>query len=471
MKSSNPDVRATAARKLGESSEKKAVPALIEGLSDEDSSVRIAAANALGCLVHPASVDPLAAALERLSKSGKARPAGSDKGQEAAEYEALATALGKQGAPAVTPLVRQLGWEDRRARRWAAFALGIVGAPSAVAPLAERLGDNRSEVRKAAAQALGAIGDSSALNPLKRGMASRDPETRSAIAEALGAVGGEGAADALIAAIEDENEVVQLAAIESLRRIGGLRSGRGLRRVFESAKKKAVSETAAAALKSISYSPANAEERALAAVLAGDFPAAVTEGKAATEALVEALGSRDALRRRQAAEALGVIRPEQAVQSLLKVLKDYDCSVRETAADALAKIGSPALDGLISSLDSPDSIVERLVARILGQIGDARSVAALADAISRNRTATSAYPEPLEVVRAAADALTSIFNASIFKVNQNDLERAASVPDAWLEHPEGESLEGRRPERAVDCTPVRELARQELTRRELKSPD
>ncbi len=465
LKSARSEVRAAAARKLGESGEKRAVPALIGALADEDAVVRTAAAKTLAAFVHPGCVEPLAAALAGPSRAARSRRAAPDRGTEAAEYEALATALGRQGEPAVAPLMRLLGSDDREARRWAAFALGLTRSPRAVGPLAERLEDNRSEVRRNAAHALGEIGDSGALPPLKKGLASRDPDTRRAAAEALGAIGGEDAAEGLAAATEDANEAVQLAAVEALRRIGGLCAGRGLRRALEAGKKKGVSEAAAAALKAISFNPTNAEERAAAAVLAGDFAAAAREGQAATDALVEALDSRDPERRRQAVEVLGSIRPERAIPSLLKTLKDYDSRVREMAARALAGIGLAAVEGLNASLESPDATVACLAARALGQIGDARAVTGLVEVIVRNRSTTSAYPEMLEAVRAAAGALETIIQASAFQVGDEELERVASAPDGWLEHPEAQGDEAQRRERAVDCTCIRELAQQELHRR------
>ncbi len=438
---------------------------MIEALSDEDSSVRVEVAKALGAYAHPASVEPLAKALARLSQTSKTRRTADGKGPEIMEPEALAAALGRLGAPAVTPLIRLLKSDDREVRRWVAFALGQTGDLRAIEPLAERLEDNRSEVRKAAAHALGALGNPSVLAPLKKGLASRDPETRRVAAEALGAIGGEGAAAALAAATWDESESVQLTAIEALRKIGGLQAGRGLRGALEAGRRKSVNDAASSALKAMAFNPATAEERAAAAVLMGDFDAAVREGRAATEALVEALDSRDPRRRLQAAEALRSLHPDGAVPFLVKALKDYDSKVRETAADALAGIGLPALESLNASLESPDTTVVCLAARALGKVGDERAAGALAGAIARNRSATSANPEPLEAMRAAAASLEAILSPAATKVTDEHLERIASVPDGWLEHPEGESEEARRPERVVDCTRVRELARRELARR------
>ncbi len=465
LKSSNPEVRAEAARKLAASGDRKTVPALIRALGDEDPEVRVEVAKAVGSFVHPAAIDPLATALSGLSRTAKSRRAASGKDPESAEYEALATALGRQGPPATTALVGLLRSDDKEARRWAAYALGLTRDARAIGPLAERLEDNRSEVRKAAAQALGDISDPGAAVHLKKALASRDPETRRVAAAALGTLGGEAAAEALISASEDENEAVQLAAIDALRRIGGIRAGMGLRRAIEAGKKKVASDAAAAALRSMTFTPSGAAERAAVAVLVGDFPAAVREGDAAAEALVEALGSRDERRRLQAVEALALVRSARTVPPLVNALRDHSADVREGAARALALLGKPAAGGLTAALESPDAVVERLAARALGEIGDARAAGPLASVIARNRSATVSYLEPLEAAREAAEAAAAILRASAARVNSEDLERLASVPDCLLEHPEGETEEARRPERVVDCTQLRELARRELDNR------
>ncbi len=465
LKASKPETRISAARKLAESKENKAVPALVAALSDENAAVRIESARALAAIAHPGAIEAVSKALSGLSRKAKARRPGVDKGVEAAEYEALAAALGKQGPAAVTPLLDLLRSEDRECRRWSAHALGMIGDARAVAALAERLDDNRSEVRKAAAQALGEIRDPAALGPLKKALAARDPETRRVVVDAFGALGGESAAEALASAVEDEAEAVQLAAIEALSRIGGLRAGCGMRKAIEGGRKKTVVEAAAAALKSLRLSPSSAEERAAGAILLGDFTAAVREGQAASGALVEALASRDTARRRQAAEALGSIRAVAGIPPLIKALKDGEASVRAAAADALAAVGQPASEALIAALDSPDAAVQSLAARSLGRIGDARAARALADTIDRNRITSPSYPDSLQALRAAAEALGAIMAVSAGDVADGDLERIASVHDGMLEHPEGETEDARRPERVVDCEHLRELARKELERR------
>jgi HEAT repeat protein len=455
LKSSNWETRAAAAAQLQASNQQKGVPALIKALDDENAQVRLAVINALAALSHPAAAEPLAAALSGLSQRPKAQRAGS----ENAEYEAMAVALGGLGGAAVPPLMRLLDSDDKEARRWAAHALGLARDPRAVDPLVKLLSDNRSGTRKAAALALGAIGDLHALDPLIKALANRDPETMRAAAAALGTIGSEKAVEALCALSEDSNEPVQLAVVEALRSIGGLGAAAGLRSVIDAARKN-VREAASAALAAIKIAAATAEDRAAVTVLKGDFQAAVREGAAAVGALSAALGSKDAGRRRQAAETLALLRAPGAVEPLLRALRDHDPAVQAAAVKALVSAGTAALDGLTQMLSHHDPTVRRLAAAALGEIGDPRSVGALAGVIEQNRIISNEYLDLLEGIRAAAEALSSILTNNAATIAISDLQRMAGLPDPQLQgavqSPEGP---------AVDCEPVRNRARQEIQRR------
>jgi HEAT repeat protein len=451
--------RAEAAARLGASGQKKAVPALIKNLNDESGAVRVAVIDALARLHHSASAEPLADSLGGLSQLSKGLKKGEEQFSQSVEYEALARALGALGAVAVPSLLRLLNSEVRETRRWAAHALGLAHDSRAVEPLIKTLADSRSDVRKAAALALGEIGDSQALDPLVKTLASRDHETRRAAAVALGNIGSDQAVDALRAISEDANEPVQLAVVESLRKIGSLRAGAVLRAIIDAGRKN-VREAAEAALNSLEFAPTGASERATAAVLKGYFASAAGEGEAAVEALVDALGSKDADRRRQAAETLAMLRSPAAIDPLLRALKDHDPPVQNAAAKALASTGQAAVDGLLPMLSHHDSSVQRQAALALGDIGDPRAAGALADAIEQNRALLREYPELLDAVRAAATALAAILTKSASAVPAEVLQRMAEVPDAA-----SRNVAGGAEEPAVDCAPIRELARQELQRR------
>jgi len=460
LKSSKWEARAEAARKLGAAKEKKAVPALIEFLSDENKEVRKAVIEALGTIAHPAAAEPLSSTLASLPARAKERKSNVDKKEELAEYESLAAALGAIGTPAAGSVIKVLGAREQEPRRWAACALGLIKDPQAIDPLAERLDDARSDVRKAAAHALGCIGHQRALEPLINTLAHKDPETRRAAADALGAIKSPEAVPQLGRALNDPAEAVQLAAIDALKTIGGLQAAVALRSGFD-AGKKSVRDASGAALKSMHFVPSNAAERATVATFVGDFAAAVREGTAAIPPLSEAMRSKDAATRRLAADALGSLRSAEGLAPLLQALKDHDSQVQSSAARALATIGSPAVEGLTDALGSPDASVQREAARALGEIRDPRSARALADMITRSRGLTEEYPDLLEAASAAADSLQAVLTHAGGQIPKEDLSLIAEVPDCMLLR----QSDGKPQPETVDCSRIRALGQQELEHR------
>src|SRR5262249_340320 len=76
---------------------------------------------------------------------------------------------------------------------------------------------------------------------------------------------------------------------------------------------------------------------------------------------------------------------------------DYICWA---AAEALGKIGGPAVDPLIAALDDPNTAVRTLAARTLGQIG-VQAIGPLADTLRRSTTVMrEAAGEALSNIRA-----------------------------------------------------------------------
>ena len=93
---------------------------------------------------------------------------------------------------------------------------------------------------------------------------------------------------------------------------------------------------------------------------------------AALEALVEMGHARDAVEVLKQTTAVWAIRP------LITLLTDTDSYVRQSAVEALGRIGPPAVEPLVGALgDDRYSEARRAVAHALGQIGDARAVESL----------------------------------------------------------------------------------------------
>ena len=87
----------------------------------------------------------------------------------------------------------------------------------------------------------------------------------------------------------------------------------------------------------------------------------------AVELLIKALGNWDPGVRWIAAKALGQIGDQRAAEPLIQALRD-EWYVREAAAEALGKIGKPAVEALIQALRDEDSGVRKAAAWALEKI-------------------------------------------------------------------------------------------------------
>ena len=119
------------------------------------------------------------------------------------------------------------------------------------------------------------------------------------------------------------------------------------------------------------------------------------------DTLVQDLKDNDLIVRLHAAKALGEAKDARAVEPLIAALGDKGCG--HTAANALAKIGKPAVEPLIVALKNENPFVRRNAAEALGEIKDSSAVKPLINALKDN---------DLIVRRNAAKALGKIKDSS-----------------------------------------------------------
>lgn len=232
-------------------------------------------------------------------------------------------------------LIKALKNEDFLIRKDAAIALKKIGDERAVEPLIESLKYEEWEddytiliaVRENSAEALGNIGDRRAVEPLIQALSEdTDEEVRWKAASALGKINDKRAVDSLIKALSDENWAVRRNVIIALGKLGDERS---------------------------------------------------------FEPILNSLSDRDWHVRKYAAVALGKIGDERAINPLLNALNDEDSDVRWKSIVALGDIGIPAVEPLIKAFENKDWQIKSRAAEVLGKIGDERAVEPLIEALNR----------------------------------------------------------------------------------------
>jgi HEAT repeat protein len=211
---------------------------------------------------------------------------------------------------AVARRVRELQDDDPLVRRYAAWALGELEDSRGVGPLIESLDEGNAEVRLVAAWALGEIKDYMAIPPLIRSLEDDDLLVREMAVLALGEIEHPAAVEPLSEAYRREAGLRE-PVIWALGEIGG---------------REAVAERAAI-FAAWGRDPWENDE-----VWAGRLGS--TEARAVAgdvNALVAALSDDDPWMRRSAAEWLGRLDDERAVDGLLDALRDPEPSVRAMA--------------------------------------------------------------------------------------------------------------------------------------------
>ena len=184
-----------------------------------------------------------------------------------------------------------------------------------------------------------------AVNPLIAGLRDKDPLVRSQAVQALGVIGDPRAVEPLILVLNDKDPLIQRQAIKALGRIKDPRAVGPLIVVLTNSDRKPhVRMSAAEVLGMI-----------------GD--------ESAVDSLIDALHDGHWEVRAHAAEALGRIEDPRAVEPLIETLKDRDATVRGNAVDGLAKIKDPrAIEPLAAALTDKSRTVRKKAARALSAI-------------------------------------------------------------------------------------------------------
>ncbi len=164
------------------------------------------------------------------------------------------------------------------------------------------------------------------------------------------------------------------------------------------------------------YVPTGPEQAVAAAETPAEAAAPPVEEKAPAEPKVkdeveiqiDLLKEKDWFRRKEAATTLGEMGDERAVVPLITALRDDEWNVREAAEDALAMIGSPAVEPLIKALREYQT--RRYVIKVLGRIKDERVLDPLFVQLRNEEFKDDATAALVEVGLPAVERLTAVLN-------------------------------------------------------------
>jgi HEAT repeat protein len=163
------------------------------------------------------------------------------------------------------------------------------------------------------------------------------------------------------------------------------------------------------------YVPTGPEQAVAAAETPAEAVAAPVAEKASepkvkdeVEIQIDLLKEKDWFRRKEAAITLGEMGDERAVAPLITALRDDEWNVREAAEDALAMIGSPAVEPLIKALREYQT--RRYVIKVLGRIKDERVLDPLFVQLRNEEFKDDATAALVEVGLPAVERLTAVLN-------------------------------------------------------------
>ena len=365
----DPLTRESAVRIAGYFGYADAADAVLARAADPEERVRIAALEHLPFFDDARVLPALSRAFETEPSNGRA---------------AIARALARVGhSDSVPLLVRALQDPDQWVRYFAARSLGQL---TDAAPLPELLAvaehDPSQPVRVAALEAIGARRASAAVEPLLRCAADVNMDVAAAALFALGRLGGAEAAAMLQRAARDGDAVRRKAAAHGLAELRDNDAISLLEWLAAADADPYVVETAIRGLADVANSETAAASLAVDSLVALLADPNRCEGATVAIARIpvsqiprvaRGLNHVNPNVRRRTVDALARYRRPEATRLLEAALQDEDPRIRETAAVAIARLGSRMFDTRLGDLArrDPSKSVRRAAAEALASVRSA----------------------------------------------------------------------------------------------------
>lgn len=291
------NVRAGAARVIGELQMKRAVPMLLDLLDDDDRYVRRCAVEALGKLQSPRSIYKLISHLSDVDRG---------------VCKATVNALSNMGKLAIKPLFSSMKLKKgNEFTRNVLLILGRIGDISALPILLENLGNTYYSCRRAAMEALLCLDRETVMDNLIEMLHSSPVDLEAHLKDAM----------------ENAHLYIRIKAIRLLGEYEDYRVAPELKKLLSS-KEEVIAKEASEALKKIGL--ASWKRWSVVHVLGK------LADKRAVPYLIERLTDVKRNIRVEAARALGKLRDKRATEPLLKCLEDGDWMLRAECIDALS---------------------------------------------------------------------------------------------------------------------------------------
>ena len=244
--------------------------------------------------------------------------------------------------------------------------------PAAVGPLLKLLDQKEKDIQEEIITTLGVIGDESALKGLLELLNTAEYERRKAILEALGDFKQAETVDVLIQALADKN--LANTAVKSLEQVGSPAIA-PLTRILVAPDRK-MRLRAAETLEKLKWKPESDGQKTLFWIARQDWKKCVEVGVGAVEMLIGELGQEETCV--EATRALVEIGDTRAVKPIIQALAGKNSSVQRHMAEILGSLGTEAVEPLLAELNQGN--VELVpVIHALGETQDERGAEPLTE--------------------------------------------------------------------------------------------
>lgn len=301
---------------------------------------------------------------------------------DATKRNASAQELIRLGAESVPPLIDALQTQDLNLL--AIYQQILARIPSASPELTKALRAAHPIIRGRVAEVFGLSKDKHAIPVLLEALHGEFFTVRARAALALANIGDRLVISEILPMLKDRENEVRIAACVAL---GGFNDPSTFDELANVALDDPMIEVRQAAVKALGDSKSPAAIPFLMEALRDSFwwfereqsvrvllNAIEGMGKPVVEPLIEALRDREGTVRKLAAIMLGNLQDARAIEELGMTLYDLHHEVSQTAAEALARFGAPAIDVLAEALIHPEASVREHAILGLGRIHDERVI-------------------------------------------------------------------------------------------------